>query len=336
MPLIKHYYLFFLLSCLLIAPGLRAQEQTYIDAYRDTMNVKLLVTNRGLTTSLRRTSDDERVRFAPDNRSYLGVGGYVWGLGFQVHLPLPLSWFFDETIASESRIFDVQATLYLKQWLLEGIYQSYRNLYPAGQMAFGEQVLNDEIDSRKVQATATYLFGGERVAMRSPYNRNLKQLKSAGSWMFTFGFSSLELQGRESVVPSAYRSAFAPDTLYSDLRAAALLGRPGYIYNLVEGDFFLHASASVGLSLQRKFYRREAIREQEWGLAPVYNFRAALGYDNGRYFAGISGVYYRTYMQADQLRLLEEARNLQLFFGYRFAEPGWISRNKPAILQTGR
>ncbi|MFP4094990.1 MAG: DUF4421 family protein [Cyclobacteriaceae bacterium] len=313
--------------------GARAQDQSYVDVYQDTMNLKLLVTNRGLSTGLRSMENDARMRFSPDNRSYLGVGGYIWNLGFQLHLPLPISWFFDEGIAQESGIFDFQATLYQKKWLFDGIYQSYRNLYPANVTSLDTEIQNDDIDARRMLVTATYLLTGNRISVRAPYNRNLRQLRSAGSWMFTFGFASLELQGQTSVVPSGLRRDFASDTLFSDLRGISLIARPGYMYNYVAGHFFFHATASVGLALQHKFYRREEIRSQAWGLAPVYNFRAALGYDNGSYFAGISGIYYHTYMQADHLRMLESARNLQLFIGYRFAEADWLRRLKPSILE---
>lgn len=306
-----------------------------MDAFQDTMNVKFLITNRGLFTALRQEKRDQLIKFAPNNRSYLGVGGYVWGLGFQFHFPLPISWFFDRARTQESRITDFQGTLYRKKWLLEGGFQWYRNLYLSNDRSLdnvNEEVQQGRIQARRVMVGATHLFSGEEVSVKSPFNRNNRQLQSAGTWMLASGLSSIELKGEESIIPSELREGFDSDTTVSEISAVSFYARPGYAYNFVYRNFFLHTSGSLGLALQYKFFEQQDNRTTAWDVAPVYNFKAATGFDNGKYFAGVSAVFTYGSVQMNELRLLERSRNLQLFVGYRFAEPQWLRDLKPSFL----
>ncbi len=314
---------------------LHAQQNAYVDAFQDTMNAKFLITNRGLFTALRSEKNDEMVKFAPNNRSYLGVGGYLWGLGFQFHFPLPIGWFFDRARTKKSRITDFQGTLYLKKWLLEGSFQWYRNLYLSDDRSLdnvSEEVQEGRIQARRIMIGATHLFSGEEVSVKAPFNRNNMQLQNAGTWMLATGFSSIELKGEQSVVPTLRRSGFDSDSTVTEISAVSFFARPGYAYNFVYRNFFLHASGSAGLALQYKFFEKSDVRTGEWGVSPMYNFKAATGFDNGKYFGGISSVFTYGSVQMNDLRLLERSRNLQLFVGYRFAEPRWLREHKPGFL----
>jgi len=312
-----------------------AQQNAFVDVFQDTMNVKMLVTNRGLFTALRQLESDESLKFAPNNRSYLGVGGYVWDLGFQFHFPLPITWFFDRARTTESRITDVQATLYRKKWLVEGVFQWYRNLYLSDDQSLdnlAEGIQEGNIRARRIMVGASHLFTGEQLSVKAPFNRNLRQVQSAGSFMLTGGFSSIELEGEESVIPLGARERFANDTSLTEISAISVFARPGYAYNFVYNKFFFHLSGSLGLALQYKIYKDEEGRHTNWGVAPNYNVKGATGFDNGKYFAGVSSVFTFGSVQVDQIRLLETSRNLQLFVGYRFAEPQWLRDLKPGFL----
>ncbi|MDF9795030.1 hypothetical protein OKW21_000293 [Catalinimonas alkaloidigena] len=299
------------------------------------MNVKALLINRGLNTSLRNVDKGSRIDFAPNNLNYIGVGWYFWGVGVKLHFPLPVSWFYERADIFKSQVIDIRGTLYQKHWLLEGGVQLYQNLY----LSEG-QTLDDGLNSASetgIQAfrftsSVTYLFSGEEVSVKAPFNRNNIQLQNAGTWMLTGGFSYINLSGEGSVIPERARNEFANDSTITEVSANSFFIRPGYTYNFVYRNFFLHASGSVGLALQRKNLERVDSDMDKLGVAPLYNFGAAIGYDNGKYFAGISSVFTYGYMQLGNIRLQERARNTELFIGYRFPEPNWIKNNKPRFL----
>lgn len=306
-----------------------------MDVFKDTMNIKMIVTNRGLSTSISNTLNDRRLRYLPNNQNYLGVGGYIWGLGFQFSLPLPVNWFFDNALDNNSKIFDIQSTFYRKKWLVEGSFQWYRNLYVEND---SETTLPDniaessDIKARRMMVSATHLFSGDQVSIKAPFSRNVEQLQSAGSWMLTGGFSSIQLTGGQSILPIGARKGFDSDSLVSQMESISFFVRPGYAYNFVYRKFFLHLSGSAGAALQYKLFKRNGQRGTDWGVAPTFNLRTATGFDNGKYFAGISAVLHHSRLRVNNLLLQENARNIQLFVGYRFGEPEWLQGLKPSFV----
>jgi hypothetical protein len=306
-----------------------------VDVYKDTMNLKMLITNRGLSTSISSTLTDSRLQYLPNNRTYLGVGGYIWGLGFQVHLPLPVNWFFENPLDNESKIIDIQSTLYKKKWLVEGSFQLYRNLYVKNQTEKALPNLEQEdtaIRARRMMVSATHLFSGDQVSIKAPFSRNVEQLQSAGSWMLTNGFSSIQIKGAQSLLPHSARQDFGSDSLVSQMESISYFIRPGYAYNFVYRQFFLHLSGSAGAALQYKLFKRNGQRGTDWGVAPVFNLRAATGFDNGKYFAGVSAIIHHSRLRVHDLLLQENAQNFQLFVGYRFGEPEWLRGLRPSFL----
>lgn len=310
-----------------------AQETEYKYVPRDSMNLKLHLTNRGLRTSILQENTGQSVQLAPNSRNFVGVGAYFWRIGIKLYLPLPVSWFFDRARAFDSRVIDIQSGLYLDKWLFDASLQWYSQLYPLAEATTPEP-LSPEHNLYSLQAslTATYLFSGDRVSFKSPYNRNEMQLQSAGSWMLSGGFSYYQLDGEHSVFGTYSQENFGDASLISRIAATSFHFRPGYVYNFVFGKFYLHTAASAGMALQDKSFTRADLSDRRLGVAPEYNLRAALGYDDGRYFASLFFVFQRTSLQVDALRLQNTSRNVQLFVGYRLPTPAWLQKLRPDIL----
>lgn len=325
----------FAFFCLIICTSaVFAQDEAYIQTYEDTMNLKFITTNRSLNTALEHSDRDERMKLAPDNRSYLGIGGFVWGIGFQFHLPMPVRWFFDKERSRDSRMFDFQGTLFRNKWLLDGGYQVYRNLYISNASDFaGSEALmaGEQFDLRRMLGTVTYVFQGDRISFKSAFNLNHRQLQSMGSWLITAGYASVALESKSPTAPPDPMTT--EEDLPSRIRGLSFVLRPGYGYQFVHRNFFVHTSAAAGLALQYQTYTQGELNQNGWGVVPTYNLRGSLGYDNGRYFASLLGVFYHTSLDAGALRLTEDSHNIQLMVGYRFAEPKWLREAKPAFLE---
>lgn len=299
------------------------------------MNLKLHLTNRGLRTTILQESSGHEIKLAPDNRYYVGVGAYFWRIGVKLYAPLPVSWFFDRAKEYDTRVIDLQGGLYLDKWLFDGSLQWYSQLYPlpeAASSGASSPLSNDNLSSLQSYLTVSYLFSGDRVSFKSPYNRNEMQLKSAGSWMLSGGVSYYRLQGENSIFGSTTSERFGADSLISRLAATSFHFRPGYVYNYVFGKFYLHTAASVGVALQDKAFTKPDFSGHRLGVAPEYNLRAALGYDDGRYFASLFFIYQNSPLQIEGLRLENTSRNVQFFVGYRLPTPAWLKRLRPDFL----
>lgn len=308
----------------------------YIYSFQDTMNLKLLMANRGLTTIVSHSDIDESVRFAPNNLYLVGIGSYFWDFSVKLYLPLPQHWFFDQADQPQTQIFDLQASLFRQNWFFEGAFQQYDNVYPQ-EKGTPERDTSDgdrlPLFTRRLIVNATYLFSGEQISLKSPFSRNVVQKRNAGSWMLTSGFSSIEARGENSLLPARMHSRLGNDSLVSEMSAVGMELRPGYAYNFGYKRFFMHTSASAGAAFQYKLYKKDGARGSSAGVAPMFDLRAALGYDNGKFFGGISALLNHTQLRLGELRIQQQTRNLQFFVGYRLAEPLWLQKLEPSILK---
>jgi len=329
----KLFYICLLISTCGSFHSLSAQDDnSYVYAFKDTMNLKLIFANRGLSTMIRHRDTDEEIQLRPDNLSFIGLGGYFWDFSIKIFIPLPLNWFFEGANFDPSNTFDLQATLYRKNWFVEGAFQQYSTQYlPQGQVA--NSVSPYELFTQRVSVNATYLFSGKHVSIKSPFSRNVIQTRNAGSWSFTTGFSSIELEGGRTLFPAASAKHINIDSPISQMSAIGIDLMPGYAYNYGYRKFFMHFSAAAGATFQYKLYKKDTQRNTGLGIAPIYNLRAALGFDNGKYFGGISAVFNQSRLSVDELHTRQNARNLQFFVGYRLAEPEWLQNLEPPFLR---
>lgn len=320
-----------------VLPGseVLGQETAYKRTPQDSMNLKLHFTNRGLRTSVLQKSSGQSLQLAPDNRNFIGVGAYFWRLGVKLYLPLPVSWFFNQAEEFSSRVIDLQAGLYLDKWMFDGSLQWYSQLYPASENIPSDivkQASDNQLTSLQSYLTVTYLFTEDQVSFKSSYNRNEMQLRSAGSWMLSGGLSYYTLRGQNSIFDPSQRIRFGTDSLISQLSATAFQLRPGYVYNFVFGKFMLHGAASVGLAFQNKSFTKPTVSGNSLGVAPEYNLRASIGYDDGKYFASLFLVLQQSSLSIEGIRLDNSSRNIQFFVGYRLPTPAWLKNLRPALM----
>jgi len=297
------------------------------------MNLKVHLTNRGLNNRVEQTATGSEIQLTPDFQNSIGIGGYLWKVGFKLYLPLPTNWFTDE-FNFDSRIFDIRGTLYTRKWLFDGTFQWYENQFPR---SLPDSQLPTEADNRvtTVQSSfiVTHLLSGNRVSFRAPYSRNELQTRNSGSWMVGAGVSYARVGGTNSIFNAPVRSIFGRDSLVQNLEAVTYQVRPGYMHNFVLGDFFLHTAFALGIGLQqRSTERANTPNRNQWGVVPEYHLRGALGYDNGRYFGSIFMVWEQSSFEIEGLRVTNSSRNIQLFVGYRFATPAWLRKLEPKFL----
>ncbi len=312
-----------------------AQETAYKRTPQDSMNLKLHFTNRGLRTSILQENSGQSIQLAPDNQNYVGIGAYFWRLGVKLYLPLPVSWFFNRAEKFSSRVIDLQAALYLDRWLFDGSLQWYSQLYPVSENIPQELVAeasDNQLTSLQSYFTVTYLVTEDQVSFKSSYNRNEMQLRSAGSWMLSGGISYYTLRSQNSIFDPSLRTRFGTDSLISQLSATAFQLRPGYVYNFVFGKFTLHAAVSVGMAFQNKSFTKPAVSGNSLGVAPEYNLRAAIGYDDGEYFASLFLVFQQSSLSVEGIRLDNSSRNVQFLIGYRLPTPAWLEKLRPAFM----
>ena len=307
-------------------------DAPFVQLFPDTLNLRLLWVSRGFDLRARHPQQPGRLLYLPRYRPRVGVGGFLWNVGFNLLLPLALPQASDE---QTFRRFDFQGSLFARRWLVDGAYHRYRgfNLQAVGQDDPVERArqFRDQLVTKKIQASITYLPGGDRVSLRSPYNQGDRLIRSTGSLLLSGGGTYLTVRDPADVI--ALRSAeLNDDAPLSWVRVYALSSRLGYVTNLVYRGWFVHALVATGLDWQQTYYRA-AKRENTFSVEPTFDVRSGVGYDSGRFYGGLYGSLDYHQFEAGEWQFQGTSGQLRLFFGIRFAEPTWLHRRKPKFLE---
>ena len=325
------YKLIFILWILYLIPSVssaQAQEEVYIQKYPDTLNLRVLWVNKGLNLRVNSQAGDSAFFYGPRFRHYAGFGGFLWNIGFNFLVPLPLSGQDDHI-----KRFDFQGSLFAKYWLIDVIYQRYKGYYikPAGTKSKDPaDHFDSDLLARKIQASFTYLPGGKKFSLRAPFNQGVQQVKSASSFLLSGGFSYFKIRGQNGILPPVWSG---PDQrVLNSVRLASVNGMVGYSGILVHRNFFLHLYGLAGLGFQQKRYVQEEV-QNTFSVRPLYDGRAALGYDNGHYYGGIYGIADYASFHVSVWHFEEITTQLRLFVGIRLTEPAFLRRIEPRFLK---
>lgn len=305
-------------------------DSLFVHDFKDTINVRLQWVYKGFNLRAIHRQQPGAWTYRPRYRPRVGLGGFLWNVGFNLLLPLPLN------RASEDqrlRRFDFQGSLFARRWLLDGAFHRYRGFFvqrtgvPAPANA---EVFRDELVTKKIQFSLTYLPGGNRVSLRAPFNQGNRQRKAAGSVLLSASGTYLTVRDPTDVI--AVRPPELTEALLSRVRVYALSTKVGYTANLVYRSWFAHLFAMTGLDWQQTYYLRSGA-QNAFTVEPNFDLRAGGGYDGGRWYGGIYGAFDYNQFRAGDWQFQGLSGQLRLFFGIRFGEPKWLQRRKPQFLE---
>lgn len=342
--------------------GSNGVDTTYIKEFPDKLNLRALGVVKSLNLNVRGLQNDMLFYYGPRHRSYVGIGGLLWNIGFSIMMPVSNP---GEQKDCDMKRLNLQGSLFANRWLISGIYQRYKGYYimPADRQGakrfrespFREPPFREQMLSRKIEGTITYLPGGNKLSMRAPFNQSVKQIKSAGSFVMSASFSHFTLQDKqEGILPQALQTG--NQALLRSIQLSSLNTSMGYACTLVHRNFFLHLFGLTGLGFQLQQHERdvpvavttgghdqrntaqrgaaqqdEAIKD--FSLKPVYDGRAALGFDNGDFYAGVYTIADYNGSRFEQLKFEEFTTQIRFFVGLRLDQPTWLSKLKPAFLE---
>ncbi len=304
-------------------------DSSFVQTFPQSLNLRLIYALRGGDLRVRHPQQEGRLLYLPRYHPRVGVGGFLWNIGFNLLLPLPLP-----RLAQDQRInrFDFQGSVFATRWLVDGIFQRYRGftLRRAGVPPSLEMdEFRPELVTKKMSVAITYLPGGNRVSLRTPYNQGVRQRKSAGSLLLSGSGTYLTVRDPAEVVPAIGLPA---DLALERVRVYALSSKVGYTANLVYRSWFVHLLAMTGLDWQQMYYV-QGETQSAFAVEPAYDLRAGVGYDNGRWYAGAYGTLDYNQYQTGDWQFKASSGQLRFFFGIRLAEPRWLQRRKPKFLE---
>ena len=325
----------FLASFLLIGKGSTAQhlraDSSFVQLFPDTLNLRLVWVSKGFDLRVHHAQQPETLLYLPRYRPRIGFGGFLWNIGFNLLLPLPLPQTSD---THTFRRFDFQGSLFARRWLIDGAFHRYRGfiIRPTGMPtgAEGADLFRGQLVTKKIQASITYLPEGSHISLRSPYNQGDRQQKSTGSLLLSGAGTYFTMRDPEDVI--AGHSLNPSEAPLSRVRVYALSSKLGYVANLVYRSWFVHLFAATGLDWQQTYYQQSG-SENNFSVEPTFDVRSGLGYDSGHVYGGLYGSLDYHQFSAGNWQFQGISGQLRVFFGIRFPEPQWLHRRKPPFLE---
>ncbi|MBL3657808.1 DUF4421 family protein [Fulvivirga sediminis] len=307
----------------------------YVQTFPNKFNMKLLGANKILSMDLISNSDrSNRVNYIPNNQGMVGLGVYVFDIGFEMALKVPDFLHKNEGQFGVTEFKDFQGNIYGRKWCFDVTYQKYHGFYINNADKIfpdfdsdGIYPLRRDLGIRKLILNGIHIFNSDRYSFRAGYNQSERQLRSAGSVLLITSLNNTKIESDSSLLPIEIGDRFGEDAnlVKGDFSAFSLL--PGYGYTFVKKYFYCNVNAAVGAGLQYQEYYLDEDFKSDFVLESKINLRASLGYDHENFFFGATAIYDNGSMRLEDARISSSTGNYKFFIGYRFNEFGLLKHS---------
>lgn len=313
-----------------IAQDYDSIRSIYVKEFPDHFNTKIIATDRLLILNLiGRDQEKKRVNYAPNDRGYVGIGAYIFDVGFELAVKVPAAFERSKSRYGETDFIDFQGNIYGRKWCFDGTFQKYDGFYLNNAIDIMPDFQSgDDFPQRRdlsvmnIIVNGIHVFNHQKFSFRSGFNQADKQIKSAGSPILLLSAARFSINADSQLIPGNVSSSFGEAGTLSGGRFVTFSALPGYAYNFVYRDFFMHANATAGFGIQHQKLELTDQDKIEYAIEPKFNVRAAIGYDNERFFAGGSFLMQRSTIGFEGMRINNTAGNYKIFVGFRFQEFG--------------
>lgn len=302
----------------------------YIQEFKDDFFFWPVLKQRSLNFVVSDKKQSKSVTFQPNSSYSIGIGGYLFDLGFEVTFAIPLNE-KSEYRYGTSKARDWQINALAKKWGADLYYQKYSGFYESGSdidPGDGPFPQRSDISTRNFGVTGLYVFNEKKYSLKSPFTFAERQLKNGGSIILASALNSFKLEADSAVVDSVYMRQLGSSTSFKELHYTTFSVAPGYAYNFVYKDFFLSGALTIGPAHNWIYYRNENNSEKNDIRINLFtSFRIGLGYNGDRFFTGVNFVRQSRAARFENIQFESASTTFRLLVGYRFKEFGILKKN---------
>lgn len=304
----------------------------YIQRYPDHFFLWPVLKQRSLSFDLENLKNSKgKLTYKPNNAFTLGLGVYLFELGIELTMALPVDDKSTKRFGS-SKARDVQVNALSKRFVFDLYHQKYTGFYVTDTKI--KIPKNDpfpqrsDIVTRNFGLSGFYIFNSRKFSIKSAYNFAERQLKSHGSLLAVGALNSFKVTADSSVLSPKYQSSFGDGSSFEVLKCTTLSVAPGYSYSLVYKHFFLNGTFILGPAHNWIYYRLEdGSHKNDITINTYSSVRIALGYNSDKFFAGINFVTQSRGVRFEDIRFTNSSSTFRLLFGYRFREVGVLKKS---------
>jgi hypothetical protein len=308
-----------------------AIRKLYIKDYPDKFYIKPILTVRSLNLEFADANKAaKKLTYRPSSSNYFGFGLYAFDIGIEVNLKLPQNEKdTPPTIYGETKSFDFQTNIYTKKWGADIAFQRYSELYldkPSSHFSNWQSgdpyPQRPDLSLRNFQMNVFYIFNNDKFSYRSAYNQADRQIKSSGSFLLSTFVSTYSYKSDSTLIPDSAKPAYLENSDMQNGRITTLAFLPGYTHNFIYRKFYFNGSISIGPGHLWIKYNENDREKEDILIRPVYNFRAALGFNGDWFFGGITLVNKIISAKINNMEINSASGNFKFFVGFRIDEFG--------------
>lgn len=323
----------------LLSPKKPYWDTSYITSNKHKLTVTVPIARKYHGFNFIDLERKQALKFSPNNYYHLGFNfsNIIVTFGFY-----PGIRFGAKPNKGNTSSRDYQVTFIGRRVITDVNYQRYRGFYLFNTKDYEINVLDadnvlirPEINVFSFGVNTMFIFNYKKYSLRGAFSFTDVQRKSAGSFMAGLYHSyTFFTAGKSAIIPVALDSLYSPelhDINQISLITVGLSG--GYGYTFVYKKIILSSAINLGFGGQKTNYTTTDERGHTLSINPSVNLnaKAAIRYDNLRFFIGLLSNYTNNYTLNPELFNTESyIARLVVFSGYRFN----IKKNGTKVLKA--
>ncbi len=193
-----------------------------------------------------------------------------------------------------------------------------------------EQIKNiqfDGLQSNIIGLNAYWIFNHKKFSYPAAYSQSTNQRKSAGSFMAGFSYSRHKIFFDHNKLPDPMKENLNPQLQFNKIKYSDYSLGFGYGYNWVFAkNWVSNLSLLPGIGFKKSKIDDNDFKDEHW--IKDINFdlitRAAVVYNNSKYFAGASLVIHTYDYRKPNLSVTNSFGTLRIYAGFNF----WKRKSK--------
>ena len=185
----------------------------------------------------------------------------------------------------------------------------------------------DGLQSSIMGLNAYWIFNHKKFSYPAAYSQSTNQRKSAGSFMAGFSYSQHKISFNHEKLPERLQAYLNPDLKFNRIKYSDYSIGFGYGYNWVFAkNCVSNLSLLPGIGFKKSKIDDHDFKDEHW--IKDINFdlitRAAVVYNNSKYFAGASLVMHTYDYRKPNLSVTNSFGTLRIYAGFNF----WRKKTK--------
>lgn len=196
-----------------------------------------------------------------------------------------------------------------------------------------------DLSMQYAKVRAIYQFNPHKYSYRASFSFSERQKRRKMGYFLHSHLYALRIHGDSSLFYPAIAEKFREFSSINEVNVYSLGISPGVGGTLTKGKWFATAVLFLGVDAQYFNYTAQAYNRnyREFKIAPMVDFRLALGYNWKRFFCGFSTLADYNILNPSAFKISSTFSRTYLNLGYRFNAPKIVAkayeRFMPSYLQ---